>query len=452
MGTGLISVLGFLLAIGILITVHELGHFWVARYFGIRVLRFSLGFGRPLFRWSDKRGTEYVLSSIPLGGYVALFGEKPRDILQSERREAFFYQSVWVRIAVLVAGPAFNLLLAVVAYWCMLMIGIVSVLPILGNIPLGSVADLAGLRPHQVIVAIEDTPTPSWEAVSVALVAGLGEGKQLSIRVKERDTDHTETHTLDLSSVEQKGTKGDVLRDVGLIPLDPMLPIVGRVLPHYPAEAAGIQVGDRIIAADGHTMHSRSELTEYIQEKSTGVLALDIIRNEKTYRLNVQPMTHPSEKGQTTRLIGIEYASNHLAMTSALRLERLGPREAFWQALKRTAEYTMLTVNMVRKMVMGSISVEHLSGPISIAQYAGQAVTGGVEYFLSFLALISISLGVMNLLPIPLLDGGHLLYCTWELFTGRRVAESVQALGVWVGGIFLFAITVLAIYNDVMRL
>jgi regulator of sigma E protease len=451
MGTILTSIVGFVLALGILITVHELGHFSVARFFGIRVLRFSLGFGRPFFRWHDKLGTEYVLSCIPLGGYVALFGEKPAEISGSERLEAFCYKSVWVRMAVLAAGPAFNLILAVVAYWLMFVIGIASLAPILGNVPSGSIADLAGLRQHQEIVEIENKLTPSWEAISVALVGTLGDHKTISIKIREGKDQPLETKTLDLTSLDQKSGEGDLLKDLGLVPLDPTPATVGRVLPDQPAANAGLKVNDCIVSVNGHPIHSRMELNKYIQPRNGEVLKFELIRNGQAKFVEIQPTLHPLDNGKMVGFIGIEYTQPQKLPAEFLRIERFGPVEALGQAVKRTSHYTILTINMLRKMVMGSISVKHLSGPISIAQYAGQTVTIGIEYFLSFLAVISISLGVINLLPIPLLDGGHLMYCVWELLTGRPVSDHIQAFGIWIGGSLLLVVTALALYNDVMR-
>lgn len=451
MNTLLVSIFGFIVAMGILVTVHEYGHFSVARFFGIRVLRFSLGFGRPFFRWHDKLGTEYVLSYIPLGGYVALFGEKSAEISSSERQEAFCYKSVWIRMAVLVAGPVYNLILAVVAYWIMFMVGIASLAPILGNVPVGSIADIAGLHVHHEIIEVEHKPTPNWEAVSVALINALGDDKTIEIKVREGKDKPIETKMLDLTSLDKKGGEADLLKDLGLVPFDPVPAVVGKVLPHQPAANAGLKEHDHIIAVDGKPIRSRLELTEYIQQRSGQRLNFEITREGQTQFVKVQPTNHTLADGKSVGFIGIEYIQLKTPAAEFVRTERFGPVGALVQAVKRTGHYATLTLNMLRKMAMGSVSVKHLSGPLSIAQYAGQSVVVGFEYFLSFLAVISISLGVINLLPIPLLDGGHLAYCIWELVTGRPVSEYIQNAGIWIGGSFLFAVTLLAIYNDVMR-
>lgn len=494
MGHLLLSVFGFLIAVIILVTVHEFGHFIVARAFGIRVDRFSIGFGRPLFRWYDKMGTEYVIAAIPLGGYVSLFGEKATEITGSERYEAFCYKSVWVRISVLLAGPLFNIILAVIAFWLMFIIGITSLAPILGHVPKGSIADLAGLHQHQEIVSIENKPTHNWEAVSVAMVSALGKDHTVTLTVKEMNDEENktmETHTLDLSSLEKSGEHGDVLKDLGLVPFDPFPAVIGKVLPDTPAFKSGLKPGDRIVAVNRQPVASRMDLSEIIQANIGKVLKFEVMREPqiqaqtqaqsqiqqnnnreskqalKSNKINkadkksntenehliiqIQPMAKQLE-GKEVGFIGVEFVSPQKPPKEYLRTERFGVIDGFVQALKHTWEYVILTFSLLKKMIVGIISVKHLSGPIAIANIAGHTVSIGFEYFLNFLAVISISLGVINLLPIPLLDGGHLMFCVWELVTGRAASPQVQLLGAWLGGAFLLIITFLAIYNDLVHL
>lgn len=449
----IISILGFILAIGILVTVHEAGHFWVARLFGIRVLRFSVGFGRPIFHWYDKTGTEYVIASIPLGGYVSLLGEKEKGqtLSGSEQYEAFCYKPVWVRMSVLLAGPLFNFLLAFLAYWLMFLIGISAMAPVLGKIPKDSIAELAGLRSRQEIVSIENKPTPSWEKVSMALLDAIGKEHSIDIEVRENKGKPLEKHTLDLTSLEKQGS-GDILKDIGLAPFDPFPPIVGRILPETPAAKTELEAGDRILSVDGHVIHSRSELNDYIQDRIGQNLELQIARQDKTLTMAIQPSSRTLSNGKTVGFMGIEFQRGLKMPPEYIRLEQYGFIESFGQALKRTAEYIVMTFEVLKKMLFGTVSVKQISGPIAIAQYAGYTVSIGFEYFLSFLAVISIGLGVINLLPIPMLDGGQLMYCVWELITGRAVSEQVQRIGLLIGGLFLAAITVLAFYNDILRL
>jgi len=493
----LISIFGFILAIGLLVTIHESGHFWVARFFGIRVLRFSIGFGRRIFHWYDKSGTEYVIACIPLGGYVALLGEKEKGqaISGSDRYEAYCYKPVWVRMAVLVAGPCFNLLFAVLAYWLMFMIGIASMAPILGNAPQGSIAALAGLHAKHEIVSIENKPTPSWEKVSIALMDAIGKDHSVEIQVREGKNKPLEKHILDLTNLEKQDGSGDILKDIGFVPLDPYPAIVGKILPETPAEKAGLQSGDRIVSIDGHPVHSRADLNEYVQSRIGENLQLQIIRQDKTLNqknisvqdktlsqgntledqdktlsqsnplvqdknleqgstlsITIQPISRVLENGKTVGFMGIEYLRGQKTPEEYVHLERYGVGMAFWEALKRTGQYTVLTFDVLKKMLVGTLSVKQISGPIAIAQYAGFTVSIGIEYFLSFLAVISIGLGVINLLPIPLLDGGQLMYCVWELITGRVVSDQTQKVGIIIGGGILMAITLLAFYNDIVRL
>lgn len=461
----LISIFSFLIAISVLVAIHEFGHFWVARRFGIKVLRFSIGFGRPFFRWYDKLGTEYVLSMLPLGGYVSLYGERDKEIPKEEQQWAFSHKPVFVRMLVLFAGPFANLLFAVFTYWLMFMIGISSVAPIIGNVNKGSIADLASLRPTQEIVSVENKPTHSWEAVSVALISALGSEKSISVQTKEMKTKnhHHEnmsdentsapnisSHTLDLSSLDKQSNEEDLLKEIGITPLDPYPPVIASVLENYPAANAGLKPKDLITAVNGHPVLTRGQVTELIKPHPGKIFHLEILRGQTKMNVNVQSVGK-IDQDKNIGFIGIEF-DRHVALPKEMqRLEKLGPFASLKQAVSRTTEYIILTFSMLKKMIMGVISVKHLSGPIAIAQYAGQSVTIGFEYFLNFLAVISISLGVLNLLPIPLLDGGHLLYCFYELITGRPLPEEVQIIGLWLGGLLLFSVMILALYNDLMR-
>lgn len=481
----LISVFGFLLSISILVAVHEWGHFFVARRFGIKVLRFSIGFGRPFFRWYDKLGTEYVLSVLPLGGYVALFGERDRDIPESQKHLAFCHKPVGVRILVLAAGPVINLVFAILLYWFVFMLGITSVAPIIGNITPGSIADLAHLKSHQEIVSVENRPTHSWEAVGMGIISALGSERILSIQTKQfpeqfsdgkagkdnkdggKDANKDErtdvskdggkngkltNHTLDISSLDMNSKDVDILKEMGITRLDPYPPVIADVVPDYPAAKAGLQSGDTIVAVNGHKVTSRGEVTDRVQPSINEALTLEVERDHSTHIFHLQPVTKQLEDGKMVAFIGIEYNPNVNIPKTLQRVEKFGPWMALKQATNRTVEYTLLTLGILKKMIVGSVSVKHLSGPVAIAQYAGHSVSIGLEYYLGFLAVISISLGVLNLLPIPLLDGGHLMYCFYELLTGRRPSEHAEAIGIWIGGLILMFVFLVALYNDLGRL
>lgn len=476
----LISIIGFIIAIGILITVHEFGHFWVARRFGIKVNRFSIGFGKPFFRWYDKLGTEYALSTLPLGGYVALYGEREGAVPESMRPMSFSHKPVLVRIAVLLAGPLFNLIFAIFAYWLMFLIGISYLAPILGHVPEHSPAYAAGLRPNYEIVSIDNQPTLSWEAVSVQLISDLGESKQVLIEARSHSTVHSnsnasansnsnadsslssnsnskansnstlKTYHMDLHGLDH-GAGSDFLKELGLNPFDPLPAVIGGFVPGYPAAESDLKKGDQIISIEGQKIRSRSEASDVIQQNLGKTLTLTVLREGKSVDVKITPIAKKSEDGKEIGFMGVIYSTNIDVPKEYMRTLRFGPIKALEEALKRTWNYTVLTLEMVKKMFQGTVSVKNLSGPITIAEYAGRSVSIGIEYFLSFLAVISINLGVLNLLPIPILDGGHIMFCVWELITGRRVSEQVQNVGLWIGGIIILFFTLFVFYNDLSR-
>ncbi len=448
----LISVVAFLIGIGILIYVHEFGHFWVARRFGIKVLRFSIGFGRPLYRWYDKLGTEYVISLIPLGGYVSLFGERSQSIPHTERQLAFSYKPVWVRMLVLAAGPFFNLLFAVLAYWSVFLLGVTIFVPILGQVPKDSPAGLAGLHAGQEIVSIEGKPTPSWEMVPAQLLEHVGEDKTVVITVREGVDKPLQNKTLDLGNLVDD-TESDWLETLGLVFVDPYPPVVGKVLTDYPAFKVGLQEGDRILSIDGHLTNSRSEVIHYIQLRPNQPIVLEILRSKIKKKISIQPIAKISEKSnKKVGFIGVEFSAPQENIQNLIRTQYFGVGGSLIKALNRTLEYSGLTLGILKKMIMGKVSVRHISGPLTIAQYAGETASYGLKQFLDFLAMISISLGVLNLLPIPILDGGHLMYCFYELVTGQAVSEFAQMIGMWVGGTILVGFMILAFYNDLTHL
>lgn len=480
----LIAIVAFIIAIGLLVAVHEFGHFWVARRFGIKVLRFSIGFGRPLYRWYDKLGTEYVISAIPLGGYVALFGERG-GVPPIERPMAFGYKPVGVRMCVLAAGPAFNLLFAIIAYWILFLMGTTVYAPILGHVTKDSIADLAGLKAGQEIVSVEGKPTPSWEAVSIQLLSHIGEDKTIALGVKEnaapdntvnnKETKHdksthlSNTHpanisantnsnpieikTLDLGHWSDNASQGEWLSSMGLSPVDPVPPIIGKVLEGYPAAEAGLLEGDKILSVNNQPIQSRLEFVEAVQSKANKKVSLNILRADKTLNINIVPTSKVSETtGKEGGFIGVEFQTIKEIPQNLLRTERFGIFTALSKAFKRTYEYSIITLEVLKKMIVGQVSVRHISGPLTIAKYAGQTASIGFKHFLDFLGMVSVSLGIINILPIPILDGGHFMYCVYEFFTGKRVSEAAQNVGVMIGGILLLGFMSLAFYNDIINL
>ena len=444
------AVIGFLLAVGLLTLVHEFGHFWVARLLGIKVLRFSIGFGRPILSWHDKLGTEYVLALIPLGGYVKMLEAGAEMIAENERHMVFEHKPVWARMLVILAGPLFNFLFAILAYWLVFMLGVASMIPILGVVPSGSAAEAAGLKQGYEIVRVNDRPTPGWEGVSAQLMAGLGEQDFAQLEIYDSQTQKNAKHVLNLSNWFLDNPQEASIRSLGLLPWDPLPPVIGFILPDYPAEAAGLAAGDKIIAIDGQAIETRTQMTEYLYQSAEVPIQMTVARGGDLLNFRITPIKKASEGGQMIGFIGIQYQSLPWPK-DVIRLIKLGPWHAFEHAILRTAEYTTLTVQFVQKMVTGKLSMQYVAGPISIARFAGESVESGLEYFLGFLALVSISLGILNLLPIPILDGGHFVYCLIELVQGKPVSAWMIEIGQYFGIVFIGGLMLMALYNDLLR-
>jgi len=449
----LVSIAAFLVAISVLVAVHEFGHFWVARRFGIKVLKFSIGFGRPLYRWHDKLGTEYLISALPLGGYVSLLGEREEVLSATDKTMAFSNKPVLVRLLVLLAGPAFNLLFAVLLYWIVFLMGVSSWAPILGTVPKGSPAAIAGLLTGEEIVAISNQATPTWEAVSLQILTEMGDEKRIAVTVRNPATQKIVDKTLDISHLTEEAPSGDWLSQLGLVLADPVPAIVNKVLPGYPAAMAGLLPGDRVIAVDGQDIHSRSDLVDYIKPRLGKEIVLQVLRAKATLTLKIRPVEKPKDNNQpvdtTSGFIGIEFPVLKEIPQNFQRTQKFGFFQALGKACKRTADYSILTLEMLKKMIVGKVSSKQISGPISIAKYAGESALIGFKQFIDFLGLISISLGVLNLLPLPILDGGHAMFCVYELLVGKPVAPSVYKAAITIGGMILIAFMSLAFYNDI---
>ncbi len=447
----LIAIFSFVIAIGVLTTVHEAGHFFVARLCGVKVLQFSIGFGKALLRWNDRWGTEYMLSAIPLGGYVRLLGENDEEVNMLEQHMAFNGKSVLTRMTIICAGPLANMLFAIIAYWLVFMIGISSIVPVLGNVPKGTVADVANLKKGYEIVSVDGKTTTTWEDVSVALMPYLGEKGFVKINAYNKSAKKYSTHVMNLIDWSVDNAQGDILKSLGLEPFDPVLPVIGKLLPGFPAFDSGLLPGDHIIAVNDIPVDTRTQVTDYLRKKAGKAVGIKVIRNKKKLMLWVTPIKKLAEGGEEIGFIGIQYQQTPWPK-DLIKIYKYGPIDSFKKAVLRTKEYTVLTIQFLQKIVMGRISLQHVAGPISIAKYAGQTVRIGAEYFLGFLALVSINLGVLNLiLPIPILDGGHILYCILELFNGRPLSKRAMEIGRVFGVIFLASLMVLALYNDVLR-
>ena len=447
------SAVAFLVALGILIAIHEYGHFWVARRVGIKVLRYSIGFGRPLWKRTGRvDGTEYVLAAIPLGGYVKMLDEREGPVAAGERDRAFNVQPLSARAAVVIAGPLANFALAILAYWIVLMIGISGVAPLIGAPEAGSAAARAGFAHEDRLVAVAGVETPTWADARIALLeASLDAEGEVPIEVEPAGGGR-EVRRLAIDSTAMLAADGDAVRNLGFTQWWPDVPpTVGEVVGGGAAERAGLVPGDLIERVDGAPVATWRELVAAVRPRAGEEIALEVRRAGEALRLAIVP--EPVEaNGRTIGRIGIvETAAEGLAARAEVTV-REPPLEALAGAVARTWSMSVLTLRMLGKLVVGEASLDNVSGPISIAQFAGQSASVGIDHYLNFMALISISLAVLNLLPVPMLDGGHLLYFAIEAVRGRPLSERAQIVGQQIGIVALGGLMFLAFYNDIGRL
>ncbi len=441
----------FLLALSILIAFHEFGHFYIARKCKVHVIRFSIGFGKPLLRWMDKKGTEFVLSAIPLGGYVKMLGESKKDPVPEELKAlSFSEKSVWARMSIIVAGPLFNLILAFFALWVMFMIGITSIAPVIGTVQPGSPAKVAQLKHMDEIMSINDEPVNTWQDVRRILVSSIGDDSPVILRLYNLKT--STYHFAELNEENLALEDGDIISALGITPAFPTVPpVIGKVQENYPGAEAGLRRGDRILSINGEKMHDWMEIVPIIQANPNRKLDIVIHRDGKQQDI----VLYPKEKKQGEMrygFIGVEAKMPPHFKAIWLRKEQYSFFGAIKPAWNQTVGLISLSISMIGKLVTGTVSIKTIGGPIGMAQLTSQAIHLGVAYYLSFLALVSVSLGVLNLLPIPILDGGHLLYCVFEVILRRPLSEEVRLMGARVGFIVLVALMAVAIFNDIARM
>lgn len=441
-----------IVAIGVLVTFHEYGHFIVARKLGVKVLRFSVGFGRALWSRQGGDGTEYVVAAIPLGGYVKMLDEREGDVDPAERHRAFNRQGVWRRIAIVAAGPVFNLVFTVVAFWVMFMVGVMDVRPVVGGV--SGLADDAGLEPQDEIVAVAGNRTDSWTEVVIGMVGRAMDREAVTLTLESPDGAQR-TENLALDRLPGAFDEERLLQAVGIEPWRPRLePVVGEVRPDSPAAEAGLEPGDRINRVDGQALESWERLQSAVAEAGEAgrSLNLGVSRDGQSLEIRVHPELSETAEGERY-LLGI--SARPMPEDVAERYfvtRRYGPLGAFGASFAETGRITSATLGMLTRMLTGTASTSGLSGPISIAQYANEAAQLGFSRFLYFLAILSLSLAILNLLPIPVLDGGHLLYYLVELLKGSPVSENAQVVGQYIGLGLLAALMGLAFYNDILRL
>lgn len=448
----LISIPAFVFAIGILVAVHEFGHFWVARRLGVRVLRYSIGFGSKLWgRTSAKTGTEYWIAAIPLGGYVKMLDEREGPVADEDKPYAFNRQSVAKRVAIVAAGPGINFLFAILAYWLVFMLGVSGIKPILGEVPADTPAAVAGLQAGDEVVSVAGEAIPTFQDLRLALLDQTLNGGSMSLTVVGASGMRRQA-VVDLTGVSPEPEQ--LFAELGIQPKQPRgIPVIADVVAGSAAAAAGLQAGDRVVAAGGEPLTSARALVEWIRAHPGEEVQLTVVREGERQRVAVALHTMTTEAGETIgRLgahIGVDVGEDWAAMQTT---RRLGPLAAIPAAVAQTWSITSLTVRLLGQMVVGDVSWRNISGPIQIANYAGKTASIGLVAFLSFLALVSVSLAVLNLLPVPVLDGGHLLYYGVEAVRGRPLSEHAQAVGQQIGMAALLLLMSLAFYNDIVRL
>ena len=442
----------FALALGLLIVVHEAGHFVVARWCGVKVLRFSVGFGKPILsrRFGPDR-TELALGAFPLGGYVKMLDEREGEVDAAELPRAFNRQSVWKRFVIVLAGPVANFMLAIVMYWVLFVHGVEEPRPLLGKPVAQSIAERAGFQEGELVRSIDGQAIATWQELRWELLQrALAKGSATLEVINKRQ--EISFRRIELASLDTSDLEGDILLQTGFRFYRPHLPpVIGRIAPGGVADLAGLREGDRILAIDGEAIADWAQVVAVIREAPGRSLRLDAGREGRTLNLSVTPAA-ADDRGKRIGRIGIGVREQEIDRTAVMTTVRYGPIAALGKAAGQTWETSVFSLAMLGRMIVGEVSWKNLSGPVTIADYAGQSAKMGLSYYIKFLALISISLGVLNLLPIPLLDGGHLMYYIVEIIKGGPVSERVMEIGQQIGLALLAMLMAFAFYNDINRL
>lgn len=450
------TIIAFIIALGLLVTVHEYGHFWMARRMGVRVLRFSIGFGPPLLRWSDKQGTEFWLSSIPLGGYVKMLDRREGPVPDELIDQEFNQKTVGQRMAIFAAGPCVNLIFAALIYWMITLGGVTQIAPIVGHIAPHSILAQQKIEPGWELVAVDGESTLDWEAITFSLIKHLGESGEVTLAFKVPHHSQLEQRRLWLNADWMEAAPGkeekDPLGALGLEPWQPtIIPVIGQILKGSVADKSGLHKGDRILSIARQPVNDWLACVAIIQRNPNRLIPLVLLRNNQTLNISLMPEAVPKKGGGFMGQLGVLPEPPVIPEDYVRQI-----KYSVWQAgvvgLKKTMELSWLTLITMGKMVIGQVSVAHISGPIAIAKIAGDRASYGLESFANFVAYLSISLGVLNLLPIPVLDGGHLLFAVVECIRRKPLSEKIQEWSIKVGASVIAMMMLLAFYNDIVKL
>ena len=454
----MMTILAFIVTIGLLVTIHEYGHFQVARWCNVKVLRFSIGFGKPLWQKTfGKDKTEFVLAAIPLGGFVKMLDEREQQaeenpVPQSEAdlKRAFNRQSVWKRIAIVLAGPVANLLLAIVLYWGLFMLGVTGTRPIVGVVEANSLAAQASLQSGETIQKIAGKPVSTWQEARWLLLEESLENKSVEIEAVNNNNELVQ-HTLSFEGINNDA-EIDILKKIGLDVFKPNIPaVIGEILPNSAAEKAGLMANDKIVQIDKVETQDWEQAVSIIKANPNKKLQFTIKRGQETVQITATPEAI-KENNQTIGRMGAGVKLEQAELDKLLITLNYSPLASLQKAMVKTWETSIFSLKMLGKMLTGQVSLKGISGPVTIATYAGESANMGLKVFLGFLALVSISIGVLNLLPIPVLDGGHLMYYMAEILKGSPVSEQAMLVGQKIGFVLLGLLMTIALFNDFNRL
>ncbi len=448
----LFMIVAAILLLGPLIAIHEFGHYFVARKLGVKVQVYSIGFGPTLIKWKSKKsGIQYQLSALPFGGYVKMLDEREGNVAEEDLPQAFNRQSPWKRIAIVAAGPLINLVFAIVLFWILFLPSQEQLNTRVGKIFPGTPAAAVQMQTGDKITAIDGTPVSTWEKLNYAIVDRAGETGVIQVQVERQG--QLQQFSLPIQNFLKDQSKSP-LETLGFIPYRPQIPaVVTKLSEDGAAIRQGIKEGDKIVAIDGIKMKDWFDVVEIVQASPEKLLKIDVLRNGEIRQLDVMPQGQRDNMGNVIGMLGVQSTPGKVTIPDEYKQTiQYNPAQALMMAVDKTGQISGMILNSMAKMVRGLIGLDNLSGPITIAKVAGQSAEMGWQTFISFMALMSISLGILNLLPIPMLDGGHLVYYFIEAIRGKPVSEQIQIFGLKIGMVLLGSMMLLALFNDFMRL